>query len=258
MAFRCSRSAIVVPLLVSLGGAPRVAAAQSCSQLDAKEILDRVDDMYRGTSSHRTATMKVVTAHWTRTLKLEAWSKGVRRSLVRIVAPAKEHGTATLMVEKNVWNYLPKVRRTIKVPASMMTSSWMGSHVTNDDLVKESRMSEDYTFEKTFTGARDGRNIVEVTCIPKPDAAIVWGKVAVEVDAESCLALRQLFFGEDMKLARTMVFEEPKRVGQRTVPLVMRVTVTDKPNELTELRQDDLRFDIPLSDDFFSLRNLER
>ena len=248
----------LVALLAAVVGAPREAAAQSCTELGAKEIHDRVDDIYRGTSSFRKATMKVVTAHWTRTLKLEAWSKGTKRSLVRIVAPAKEKGTATLMVDKNVWNYLPKVRKTIKIPSSMMTSSWMGSHVTNDDLVKESRMSEDYTFQKSFTGPRGGRKIIEITCIPKPKAAIVWGKVLVEVDAASCLPTRQLFYGENAKLARTMLFEEPKTVGRRTVPVFMKVTVTDKPNEVTELRQDDLSFDIPLKDDFFSLHNLER
>ena len=32
---------------------------------------------------------------------------------------------------------LPKVDRTMKVPASMMLGSWMGSHFTNDDLMRE-------------------------------------------------------------------------------------------------------------------------
>ena len=120
--------------------------------LTAKEILDKVDDLYRGTSSHGKMTMEVVTSHWNRTLSLEFWSKGKDKSLVRILAPLKEKGTATLRSGNEIWNYLPKVNRVVKLPSSMMSASWMGSHFTNDDLVKQSRFADDYTFEVTRQG----------------------------------------------------------------------------------------------------------
>ena len=34
----------------------------------------------------------------------------------------------------------------------MMMGSWMGSHFTNDDLVKESRLVDDYEIEIAFEG----------------------------------------------------------------------------------------------------------
>jgi hypothetical protein len=64
--------------------------------------------------------------------------------LIRILAPQKEKDTATLKVENDIWNYLPQVKRVIKLRSTTMSASWMGSHFTNDDLVKESRMAEDY------------------------------------------------------------------------------------------------------------------
>jgi hypothetical protein len=102
----------------------------------AREIIERVDRVMRGASSHGVARMEIVTEHWERQLTMELWSLGTDYSLVRLRAPAKEAGTATLMADDDIWNYLPKVDRTIKVPASMMAGSWMGSHFTNDDLVK--------------------------------------------------------------------------------------------------------------------------
>lgn len=118
-----------------------------------------MDDLFRGKSSQGLMTMTVVTKHWKRTLTMQWWSKGKDRSLVRILAPKKEAGTATLRVGNDVWNYLPKVKRVIKLPSSMMSGSWMGSHFTNDDLVKESRMADDYTFKITFQGcATAGRS----------------------------------------------------------------------------------------------------
>ena len=234
------------------------AATPSCTSLDARTLLDRADDVFRGTSSRAQVSMKVVTEHYTREMSMEAWSKGTKRSLLRITAPKKEKGMATLMADDQIWNWLPKVGRVIKVPSSMMGGSWMGSHFTNDDLVKSSRMADDFTFVKSFEGERDGRKVIELTCTPKPEAAIVWGKVVVEVDAGLCLPFRQSFHDEDGKLVRTMLFEEVKDVGARRLPMVMRVKPAEKPNEVTEIRYNEIEFDLAIEDDFFTLRSLKK
>ena len=151
------------------------------SNLNPEKILDSVDDTYRSNTSHGILTLAVTTTNWQRTLTLEQWSKGKDSHLIKILKPKKEKGLATLRIDNNVWNYMPKVKKVIKIPSSMMSSSWMGSHFTNDDLVKQSRMVKDYDFSITFEGIRDGVNIVEITCIPKKNAAVVWGKVEVVV-----------------------------------------------------------------------------
>ena len=226
--------------------------------LTPKQILNRVDDLFRGKSSLGHLTMAIVTANWQRTLELEFWSEGKDKSLIRILAPEKEKGTATLRVGNEIWNYLPKVNRTIKLPSSMMSSSWMGSHFTNDDLVKESRMADDYTFNITFNGEKDGQSITEITCIPKPEAAIVWGKVLVTVRNSDYLPLNTKYYDEDMKLARTMVFSDIGELGGRNLPRVMTVLPTDKPGEKTEVTYQKLTFDPKLPADTFSLRSLTR
>jgi outer membrane lipoprotein-sorting protein len=224
----------------------------------AQDILNRVDDLYRGTSSHGKMTMEVVTAHWKRTLSLEFWSKGKDRSLIRILAPLKEKGTATLRSGNEIWNYLPKVNRVIKLPSSMMSASWMGSHFTNDDLVKESRFTEDYNFQVTYQGMRDGQEVVELTCIPKPDAPVVWGKVEVVARRSDYLPVVIRYYGEDLNLARTMTFADYKEMSGRTLPTVMTLTPADKPGEKTVITYDSIEFGVSLSDDFFSLRNLQQ
>jgi len=235
-----------------------MALAEPKQKLTPKEILDYVDDLYRGESSYAKMTMKVQTEHWTREMKMEGWSEGKEKSLFRILAPKKEKGMATLKSGENIWNYLPKVKRVIKLPSSMMGGSWMGSHLTNDDLVKESRMAEDYTFENTFRGERGGQAVVEITCTPKPKAAVVWGKVVVEVRDGDYMPLKLLYYDEDMELARTMTFEEIKKLGGRMLPSVMKVVPADKPGEYTLFTYEKVEFDIKLKKDIFSLRNLQR
>ena len=235
-----------------------ISSGQAQEPLNAKDILDRVDDLFRGSSSKGIMTMKIVTVHWTRTLKVEWWSEGKDKSLMRILRPKKEKGTATLRVGNDIWNYLPKVNRIIKLPSSMMSASWMGSHFTNDDLVKESRMADDYTFALTFQGNRDGKEILEVTCLPKPQAAVVWGKVLVVVRPVDYLPLRILYYDEDMDLARTMTFTDIGPLGDRKLPRVMRMVPEDKPDEMTEMTYENMTFDLKLPEQTFSIRFLKR
>jgi len=232
--------------------------ARAASTLTAKDILDRVDDLFRGDSSHGRMVMTVTTVNWKRSLTIEAWSEGKDKSLLRILAPTKEKGTATLRVDNDIWNYLPKVNRVIKLPSSMMGSSWMGSHFTNDDLVKESRMADDYTFEVTYEGERAGRKVIEITCIPKPEAVVVWGKLVVEVAAEDYMPFEMVYYDEDLNKARTMRFEDVGLLGGRRLPKTMVVTPADKPSESTVVTYMDMSFDLKLSLDLFTLRNLQQ
>ena len=226
--------------------------------LTARDILNKVDDLYRGTSSHGMMTMEVVTAHWKRTLSLEFWSKGKDKSLIRILAPLKEKGTATLRSGNEIWNYLPKVNRVIKLPSSMMSATWMGSHFTNDDLVKESRFTEDYDCQITFQGLRKGENVIEISCIPKPDAPVVWGKVEIVVRRSDYLPVVMRYYDEGLHLARTMTFSQFRRMSGRTLPAALTLTPADKSGEKTEVVYDKITFDILLNDEVFSIRNLQR
>ena len=245
-------------LTVSLGilaGAftPLCAQAQS-----AREIIDRVDRLMRGESSLARFTMDIRTENWDRSLTLRAWSLGTEHALIRVETPQKEAGTATLRAEQEVWNYLPRVDRTIKVPSSMMMGSWMGSHFTNDDLVKESRLVDDYEIEIEYEGPRDGVDVWEFLLVPLPEAPVVWGKIRYQVMKEDLLPTWARYYDESDELIRTMTFSEYRVMDSRLVPTVMTVEPADKPDETTVVRYHELEFDTGLDEDFFSLRNLRR
>jgi len=240
---------VSVLLLAVLPGSAR-------SQESAADIIDRVDRILRGESSHGTATMEVVTENWERSMTMEMWSLGTDYSLIRITAPKSEEGTATLKAEDDIWNYLPRVDRTIKIPASMMMGAWMGSHFTNDDLVKESRLIEDYDIEIAYEGDREGAEVWEFQLIPKPEAPVVWGSISYRVRKDDLMPLWARYYDEDGTLVRTMTFSDFRLMGGRLVPAAMDVLPEDKPGERTSVRYAELEFDVDLNRDFFSLRAL--
>jgi hypothetical protein len=234
-----------------------VAARDVEAQETPREIIDRVDRILRGESSHGFATMEVVTEHWERSMTMEMWSLGTEYSLVRITAPRKEAGTATLKSRDDIWNYLPRVDRTIKIPASLMMGSWMGSHFTNDDLVKESRLVEDYDIEIGFEGLREGIEVWEFVLTPRPEAAVVWGRIDFEVRKDDLMPTWARYHDEDGELVRTLEYSEYREMGGRLVPAVMVMVPQDKPDEQTLVRYSELDFDIEIDEGFFSLRALQ-
>jgi hypothetical protein len=245
-----------VPLLGLAGSFLLALAAPPIHAQTAREIIDRVDRLLRGESSRGRVTMEITTEHWSRSLEMEVWSLGVDHSLVRVEAPAREAGTATLKAGQEVWNYLPRVDRTIKVPPSLMMGSWMGSHFTNDDLVKESRIVDDYDFEIAFEGEREGVDVWEFVLTPHPEAPVVWGRVEEQVRKADLMPTWIRYHDDDGKLVRTMTFSGYQTMGGRLVPATMLVIPADKPDELTSLTYHELEFDIALDESFFSLRNL--
>ena len=228
------------------------------SAITIEELTRHIDRLWRGDTSHATMSMTVKTQRYARSMTMEAWSRGKDYSLVVIRAPIKDKGIATLKVKENIWNYLPKIDRVTKVPSSMMSGSWMGSHFTNDDLVKESTMEDDYVSSISFEGKRNGINIYELTSIPREDAAVVWGKVVMELEQKTLSPYRALYYDEEGILIRTMTFDQPKIIDKRTIPMRLTLQPEDKPEESTVIVYKDIVLDIPLADSFFSLQNLQR
>ena len=224
--------------------------------LRAREVLEKIDDLWRSSSSKARLQMEVKTEHYTRTMIMDSWSKGRDKSLVRIVLPLKEKGTVSLKNGNTMYTYLPKTDRVIRLTSGMMMGSWMGSHFTNDDLVKESRLSDDYEPEITFEGIRDGEDIIEFVLLPHPDAPVVWGKIVITVRADNYLPIDSLYYDEDMILARTLTFSDVKEMGGRLIPAVLHMVPADKPNEYTELIYLQVEFDIGLPDSLFSIMQL--
>ena len=217
-----------------------------------EELLDATDDVNRGASSKSTITMQVKTKRYERTMTMDAWSRGEEDSLIRITAPAKDAGTTTLKVGDDMWNYIPKIDRTMKIPPGMMSGAWMGSHFSNDDLVKSNRLADEFTYEKE--SVVDG--VYTIVCTAKPDAAVVWGKVVVKV-REDKIPLEVGYYDEDGELARKLTFSDVRQLGGRTVPATMLLEPADRPGEFTKITTTAMDFDVKFDDRTFSLQSLK-
>jgi outer membrane lipoprotein-sorting protein len=228
----------------------------------AREVVDGVARLFISQSSIATMEMQITNQDWQRKISMQFWSLGESNILIRIRRPQEDAGTAILKVGSKIWYYLPKANRTVEIRASMMMTSWMGSNFTLDDLVKQSRLTNDYVIATSFEGQRNGVEVSEYTLTPKPAAVVVWGKITLEVRQADRMPVWQAYYDEDGKLVRELTFSEYKTVSGRHIPTRLVMYSMDKAGkkavEQTTITYEKIIFDEPISEEMFSLKNLKQ
>lgn len=238
---------LIIPLLLW--------ADEKSFNSDVEKIVKKIDELYRSDSSYSELEMQIVTPHWERTLKMKAWTEGMEKTFIRILSPPKERGVATLRIGNEMWNYLPKTNKVMKIPPSMMMSSWMGSDFTNDDLVREFTFLEDYNYD-LITPENTEEGLIYIRFIPKKDLPVVWGKVITAVQESDYIPVWQKFYDEKEKVMRILSFKESKEFDGREIPSIMELIPQTKEGHKTVIRYLDIEFNTKISKETFSLRHL--
>ena len=246
---------IVLALLTISTAAPVTPVRSQTNSADVNAIIKEIDRLYRSKTSYSELEMEIVTPHWQRTLAMYGWSEGMHKTFIRITAPKKEDGVATLRIGNEMWNYLPKTNKIIKIPPSMMMSSWMGSDFTNDDLVKEFSLFEDYTYELIRPeGAVD--SLIYINCIPREDLPVVWGNIVFTVRKEDHLPVEAKYYDEKGELMRVLEYKDIRDFSGRVIPATLEMIPKNKEGHRTVITYKKLEFDVPLEEDVFSQRHL--
>ena len=225
---------------------------------DAGEILLKMEEVMRGDALYSEMTMTIVRPRYEREVSIRSWLKGRDYSMILITAPSRDRGTAFLMRKNSIWNYDPRIDRTTRMPSSMMAQSWMGSDFTNDDLVRDSDIIDDYEHRVVRTEAYEGRECYVIELIPKPESAIVWGKVKMWVATDTYIQLRMEQYDQRGQLVNELKFDQLTRFGDRELPARITVLPAGKENHKTVLTYHSMDFGIDLRDEFFSQENMQR
>lgn len=223
---------------------------------EAEEVIRRVVGNLNGKTAIMEISMVVKTKRAERTMKMKSYSVGQEKSFIKVLYPKKDEGITFLKVDNAMWQYVPRIEKTIKIPASMMLQSWMGSDFTNDDLVKESSLIEDYTAELIA----ETSDVYSVELYPKVDAAVVWGKIVMAVSKEYYLPTTVSYFDEDGALVRELLYTEVKAYGERFYPSlwIMTPKTEEKKGHETRISVSNAIFDETVDEGYFSKRALKR
>ncbi|MEM7360017.1 MAG: outer membrane lipoprotein-sorting protein [Pseudomonadota bacterium] len=220
-----------------------------------RDIIQGAMDNFRGESSFTEMTMTIHREDWERSISMQAWTAGDKNSLVRVTKPKKDLGNATLIKDKDMWSFAPKINRVIKVPSSMMNQSWMGSDFSNKDISRSTEILDSHAHTLTATEEQDGHTVYTITAVPHEDAPVVWGK-EVLVIRDDFVLLEQQYWDQDGVLVKTMKVTEIAKMDGRNIGKVMRMFKVDEPEEWTQVTNHSVDFDVELAGNTFTLSNL--
>ena len=119
-------------------------------------------------------------------------------------------------------------------------------------------MVTDYTHKIIGDSTISGWDCYEIQMIPKPNAAVVWGKVLIWASKKEYMELKAEFFDEDGFLVNTMTTNDIKKLGGRLLPAHMEMIPADKKGHKTILDYQSMEFNKPIPERFFSLQNMKR
>ena len=222
-----------------------------CAQ-DANQILKNSEEKITGIkSSYQEMMIKIVRPKWSKEMTMKGWSIGEDYFTSVILSPAKEKGIVFLKRENEVWNYIPSIERTIKLPPSMMMQNWMGTDFTNDDLVQRSSITDDYTNIIIGNEIIDGLDCWIIELIPNEDAAVVWGKLVMWIDKRDYMQLKTQFFDEYDEMVSIMTGKAIKNFDGKKLPAIIEFVPLDKEGNKTIVERIVWKFDIDINERFF-------
>jgi len=226
--------------------------------LSAAEIIKKADENFNGEkSSYTIMSMTIVRPSWQRSIEFRNWTLGRDYALTLITAPAKDVGQTFLKRKQEMWSWNPSISRLIKLPPSMLSQGWMGSDYTNDDILKESSVVNDYTHEIIGEETIGERLCYKIKMIAKEDAAVVWGHQIRWVDKKDLLFIKSELYDEDGYLVRTEICSDIKEMDGRIIPCRLELLPAEEKGNKTIVEIKEIRFNISISESYFSQQNMK-
>ena len=228
-------------------------------KMTAEQIIKKAEDKFMGEkTSHGIMSVNIIRPSWQRKITVKSWSKEKDFSLTLVTAPAKEKGQAFLKRYNELWSWNPTISRMIKLPPSMMSQGWMGSDYSNDDILRETSILDDYS--QNLLGEEDaqGYTCYKIELIPHEDAAVVWGKIITWISKDEYFQMKAEYYDEDDYLIRTILASDVKSFDERKLPSIMEIIPEEEEGQKTVVIIESLSFNKPIPESFFSQQNMKR
>lgn len=195
-------------------------------------------------------------SEWNRTLSFKIWTRGEDLAYLQLTAPEREAGIVFLKNDSGLWNWQPKIKKTIQLPSSMMLQSWMGTDLTFDDLLGAATLKEKYNAVISGSENIEGQMCHVLTLLPKNDADVLWGKIMIWISKSGFLQLRGRYFDEDGELVHTMQASELNKIGGRWLPGKVEIIPASTDEGKTIIRYVDIDLNPKIPADLFNESNL--
>jgi outer membrane lipoprotein-sorting protein len=244
-----TRCALIAAALV-------LAVSAAAAGLTGDEILKRMDANTAYRTIQYDGTLAIYSGDAVRTKEMKATAMGTTRALAEFTNP-EDKGTKFLKIDRNLWIYFPSEQDTVKISGHMLKEGMMGSDVSYQDALESDDLFKKYSVAVTGEETVDGRPcyVLTLTAVARD---VQYETRKMWVDEERFVALRQEMYAKSGKLLKVSRALEVQHIGDRWFPVKEEVADQLKRGSRTQFILRNVRFDVPVNESMFSLRNLER
>lgn len=259
----------VLSCLLAVSGLVACTVAQAADNASLQRWIHDAEHILRGKTSAAVMNMKIKKSSYEREYDLLVQTDDRTESgkvLMRMLGPALWRGNATLKVGDRISFFDPRTSRITAMGSSMLGDNWMGSHFTNDDLMRETDLARHYAYELLGSQAgvdETGAAVIQyqIQLSPLPQAPVAWGKVIYRLNVgadKQAYPLRLEYFrrAADAQPVRVLEYSQLRVLGERKVPARLTMVLAQLPGEFTQIEYRKLKFDVQFGADDFSERVL--
>jgi outer membrane lipoprotein-sorting protein len=220
-----------------------------------KEILDRIDRNMSSKNRILTSKMIIHGARGERTIGSKTWAEGENKAYTEYISPAREAGTKMLKLEDQLWIYSPSTDRTIQISGHMLRQSVMGSDLSYEDMMEDTKLTEKYDATVTGSEIYQDRNcwIVEMNA---KTGDVTYQIRKVWVDQERYMPLKEELYGKSGSLLKRTELFDIKKIGNRWFPYKIIFKDMLKKGDGTEFIIDSIQFDQEIPEYIFTKASL--
>ncbi len=220
-------------------------------------ILGKVDENIGSDSKITIGEMIVKGRRGTRRIKSKTWIQGMERSFTEYLAPAREKGTKMLKLQEQLWTYTPSTDRTIKISGHMLWQSVMGSDLSYEDLMEDTKLSKVYNARVTGEAVIRERPCW-ILALEAKTSDIAYYKRQVWVDKERYVILRENRYAKSGKLLKTTDVLSVDNVKGRWIASSVLFKDVLRTGEGTEFVLESIQFNADIPDYIFSKAALKK
>jgi outer membrane lipoprotein-sorting protein len=227
------------------------------AQPDGEAILKNIDENMSAENMVMTSTMVIHGRRTSRSVTSKSWIQGEEKAFTEYLQPAREAGTKMLKLGDQLWTYSPDTDRTIRIAGHMLRQSLMGSDLSYEDMMEDSRLSEVY--EAAISGEEEiqGRQCwVLALTATREDVAYYSRKMWV--DKERMISLRENRYAKSGKLLKTSEIKELLRAEGRWYPRRSVYKDALSQGDGTEFIIESIEFNVDIPEYIFSRAALRR
>ena len=223
-------------------------------EMTAEEIINKRDNNEYFDTAQMEAEMIIVSGN-RKIIKTMVALTDKKNSFVEFTNP-QDRGTKFLKREDDLWMFFPDAEEIIKISGHMLNQGMMGSDFSYQDVMEADKLTDLYDFKIIGEEEFEGRPCYILEGIAREGVKVSYYRRVSWIDKERFIGLKEELYAESGRILKETRVNEVQEIEGRWVPTNSVMENKLRKNTYTEFTITQIKFNLEIPEETFSLQNL--